>query len=336
MEKILKIILEIPRMKHPFSKRIKKIAGQHVTLMVIPNSCNEKVRCCEVPFVTGLIALVLVACNIYIFFAYSIQIWQIVHFQQKVSFQNQMIAKLSLEKSRVIPVLDRNRRFEMEFNRYCQENREMLETWNRVRQKGNFRFTLASRNFFRRGEIDSFTLPSITKPGAAITSLDQLDHNLGRLESILGPEMKEQEQLFHELKAYEQHLDHTPSIWPVYARISSPFGERFHPILRRHILHEGVDLAAEFGTKIRATADGRVSFAGWMEGYGLMIIIDHDYGYETRYGHTSSLFVHTGETVKKGQVICLSGNTGESTGPHLHYEVRINGKPVNPVPFLKE
>lgn len=101
-------------------------------------------------------------------------------------------------------------------------------------------------------------------------------------------------------------------------------------------MHEGVDLAAEYGTKVRATAAGVVSFADWEEGYGYMVKINHDYGYETCYGHNSRLLVYAGETVKKGQVISLSGNTGESTGPHLHYEVRINGKPVNPVPFLKE
>ena len=92
----------------------------------------------------------------------------------------------------------------------------------------------------------------------------------------------------------------------------------------------------EYGTRVRATAAGTVIFAGWEEGYGYVVKIDHDYGYETRYAHNSRLLVDVGEFVKKGQVVSISGNTGESTGAHLHYEVRINGRPVNPVPFLKE
>lgn len=159
---------------------------------------------------------------------------------------------------------------------------------------------------------------------------------MDQLQNILHKETGEQDQLLDNLQAYERRLDHTPSLWPVYAPIVSPFGERFHPIFHKYILHEGVDLGAEYGTRVRATADGTVSFAGWEVGYGNVVIIDHDYGYETRYAHNSHLLVYPGEKVKKGQVISLSGNTGESTGPHVHYEVRINGRPVNPVPFLKE
>ena len=323
-------------MKHQLFKRLKKLWGQRFTLIMVPNCCNKKIHSCRIPFIAVLTTLILSAVNIYIFFAYSTQIWQIVHFRQKISLQNKMITKLTTEKSQVMPVLEKSRIFEGEFTRYRQANQEMLNTWERLRQKGNPRFSSASRGSVNRGVTNGYVLPPISGSRTVTTSLDQLGHNLEQLERILKKEAEEQKQLFLDFKVYERFLDHTPSLWPVHARISSPFGVRFHPIFRRYFRHEGVDLAVEYGTKIRAAADGRVSFAGWAEGYGLLIRLDHDYGFETRYGHNSRLLVHAGETVKKGQVICLSGNTGESTGPHLHYEVRMNNKPVNPVSFLKE
>ena len=144
-----------------------------------------------------------------------------------------------------------------------------------------------------------------------------------------------QEQLLHELQSYEYRLDHMPSIWPVHSFIICPFGMRFHPIYKRYILHEGLDIKASYGTPIKATADGVVTYAGWMSGYGNLVEIDHGNGYRTRYGHNSRLLVYVGQQVKKGQKISLAGATGEATGPHCHYEVRTHGTPINPVPFLE-
>jgi murein DD-endopeptidase MepM/ murein hydrolase activator NlpD len=325
------------QMKRKFLKILHKGFIHDFTLMIIPNSCNKKIRSCRVPFVLAVTILSLITFNIYIFLAYSTQVWQINRFHIKISNQNQLIAKLHAEKSHVEPVLASSHIFETEFNHFSQENQEMFDTWKRLHQKENFRFNLTSRGFFRIGvKTSPYILTSNSKTDTITTSLDQLNHNLDQLKKILRKDTLEQSLLFQDLKAYERRLDHTPALWPVYAQICSTFGVRFHPILRRYILHEGVDLAAEYGTKVRATADGVVSFADWEEGYGYMVKINHDYGYETGYGHNSRLLVSAGETVKKGQVISLSGNTGESTGPHVHYEVRINGKPVNPVPFLKD
>jgi murein DD-endopeptidase MepM/ murein hydrolase activator NlpD len=323
------------QMKRRFLKRLHKIFVSDFTLMLVPNSCNKKIRSCRVPFISSLIILSLITFNIYIFLTYSTQVWQISHFQQKIMKQNKLITKLNTEKSHVEPVLAKSLNLEAEFNSYRQESQEMFAIWQRLHQKGNFRFALASRGVFRSSnKTGSYVLTSISQTNHTTTSLDQLDHNLGQLKNILQKETQEQSQLYGDLKAYERHIDHTPSIWPVYARIGSPFGVRFHPILKKYIGHEGVDLEAEYGTKVRATADGVVIFSGWEDGYGNMVKIQHDYGCETYYGHNSRLLVYQGESVKKGQIISISGNTGESTGPHLHYEVRINGKPVNPVPFL--
>lgn len=118
---------------------------------------------------------------------------------------------------------------------------------------------------------------------------------------------------------------------PVNGPIVSGFGMRFHPILKVNRMHTGVDIAAPHGTPIKAAADGEVVFAGYRRGYGNTIIIDHGGGVATLYAHCSALAVGEGATVKQGQVIGYVGATGLATGPHLHFEVRRNGEPVNPL-----
>jgi murein DD-endopeptidase MepM/ murein hydrolase activator NlpD len=119
------------------------------------------------------------------------------------------------------------------------------------------------------------------------------------------------------------------------ASVSSPFGYRPDPFIGRLALHPGVDLVQPYGADIRATAAGRVVHAGPMGGYGNMVEIDHGNGLATRYGHMSEVLVSEGEEVKVGDVLGRIGSTGRSTGPHLHYEVRIDGEPVDPDRFLK-
>ncbi|MDW8320704.1 MAG: peptidoglycan DD-metalloendopeptidase family protein [Armatimonadota bacterium] len=120
-------------------------------------------------------------------------------------------------------------------------------------------------------------------------------------------------------------------IRPVNGAIVSGFGMRYHPILKVNRMHNGVDIAAPHGTPIKAAADGEVIFAGYRRGYGNTIIIDHGGGVATLYAHCSALAVGEGTTVKQGQVIGYVGATGLATGPHLHFEVRRNGEPVNPL-----
>ncbi|MBC7952983.1 MAG: M23 family metallopeptidase [Rhodospirillaceae bacterium] len=117
--------------------------------------------------------------------------------------------------------------------------------------------------------------------------------------------------------------------------VSSGFGLRRDPINRRRAMHAGIDLLAPMRSPVVATAPGRVVFAGRKGGYGRMVEIDHGLGVHTRYGHLSAIHVHTGQSLAVGQRVGLLGSTGRSTGPHLHYEVMVDGKPRNPQPFLK-
>ena len=123
--------------------------------------------------------------------------------------------------------------------------------------------------------------------------------------------------------------------YPVrYAGVSSPFGNRYHPVLKRYILHTGVDLVAKY-VPLRAAKAGVVTFAGNMSGYGKIIIIRHDNGYETRYAHLSVISTNVGEHVNQGDFIGKTGNSGRTTGAHLHFEIRQNGVPKNPMKYLR-
>ena len=120
------------------------------------------------------------------------------------------------------------------------------------------------------------------------------------------------------------------------ASTSSSYGMRTHPVLGGRRAHNGIDLAAPTGTPVYATADGTVGRADWFSSYGLYVAIEHGGDIETRYAHMSRLAVAAGERVKKGDVIGYVGSTGRSTGPHLHYEVRVAGNAVNPIPYMAE
>jgi len=126
----------------------------------------------------------------------------------------------------------------------------------------------------------------------------------------------------------------TPSTWPVRGWITSPFGNRTSPFSGIPTFHEGVDIAAQTGTPVMAPADGVVIKAGFSTGYGNMVEISHGYGIKTVFAHNSRLNVKAGQRVRRGEVVSYVGDSGSSTGPHLHYEVRLNGLPVNPVKYM--
>lgn len=149
--------------------------------------------------------------------------------------------------------------------------------------------------------------------------------------SEIGWYISNQRSLFHAI----------PNMWPTEGQITSLFGYRMSPIRRDddeggvfREFHPGIDIANAPDTLIYATADGTVRFSGWSHGYGNMIVIDHGYGLETVYGHTSKALVKAGDQVRRGQVIAYMGTTGRSTGAHLHYEIRRDGKAINPQIFL--
>lgn len=172
---------------------------------------------------------------------------------------------------------------------------------------------------------------------ARMTNL-QLAADIQRKVDILEKELYVQARSYDEIlelaKNQEVRMENIPAIQPVLnkdlKRMASGYGWRVDPVYHIRRFHEGMDFSAPVGTDIFATGNGMVTFAGWKQGYGQTVEIDHGFGYATRYAHCHKLLVKPGKKVKRGDVIALVGNTGKSTGPHLHYEVHYQGKPIDP------
>jgi len=157
-----------------------------------------------------------------------------------------------------------------------------------------------------------------------------------KLDSLISAAKAEREALIETREVFEankKRYANTPSINPMRGYISSGFGKRLDPFTGVWKLHEGIDICAPKGTLVYASADGRVSFAGWYHGYGKMIKLSN-MNYETRYGHLDDIRVKPGQWVQRGDIIGTCGNTGYTTGVHLHYEVRLNGRPVDPKQYI--
>ena len=163
-------------------------------------------------------------------------------------------------------------------------------------------------------------------------ALEMIEERLGTRRSSIDLLAETMRREFPGAASYaSDSAPHTmPSIWPAAGFVSSPYGLRFDGTE----FHQGIDIAADMGAPIVATADGVVTAAGWNGGYGNMVDVDHGGGIVTRYGHASALAVTVGQQVRRGEVIAYVGSTGRSTGPHVHYEVRVDGQPVNPAGYL--
>ncbi|OGQ08077.1 MAG: hypothetical protein A3G32_07980 [Deltaproteobacteria bacterium RIFCSPLOWO2_12_FULL_40_28] len=178
-------------------------------------------------------------------------------------------------------------------------------------------------------------LVAMEEPDEEITLRDLQDHLDGLSEKIAGLQSNIDEVYnLHEDKI--RFLDATPQKLPVNGWITSDFGFRRSPYSGRYKMHYGLDIAAPLGTEVRVPASGRVLVADYQGGYGRKVVIDHGYGVTTVYGHAAQLFVKDGEMVKKGQVIASVGSSGASTGPHVHYEIHVDGLPIDPFLFLSK
>ena len=169
--------------------------------------------------------------------------------------------------------------------------------------------------------------------GPGLLAVDQLLQQTVALKEELASREERLSDMRDDLSERNSRLAATPSIWPASGDVTSRFGWRNSPFGYGADWHPGIDIADSYGTPIIATADGVVVSAGWNGGYGLFVLIDHGYGLATAYGHHSELNVRAGQRVKKGDTIAYMGSTGASTGSHLHYEVRVNGRQVNPADF---
>ncbi|MAL21332.1 M23 family metallopeptidase [Bacteroidota bacterium] len=166
----------------------------------------------------------------------------------------------------------------------------------------------------------------------------EISKKIELIEKKLASQSKSFDEVFDLTKEKQKMIKSIPSIQPVsnrdLTRIASGFGLRMHPIYKIIKMHKGMDFTAPIGTEIYATGDGIVEKVGWVGGYGRTIMINHGFGYKTRYAHCSKYNCRKGQKVKRGDLIGFVGNTGQSSGPHLHYEVFKNNRQINPVNFF--
>ena len=228
-----------------------------------------------------------------------------------------------------------------ELERQLREMTDILPPKLRARMPGSSlsreRALLAATIASMRPQTSSWTPPS----GGNVVNLAPIAQarDAAARTTELQTAAEEQQDIFEQFRksiAAAQAEDAArPSGWPVYGHLTSRFGYRNSPWGMGWEFHAGVDISARRGTPIVATADGVVAFAGWLGLFGNTVILEHGYGYRTLYGHNDKNAITVGERVTRGQIIAYIGTTGRSTGPHVHYEVHINGQQVNPTPFLR-
>ena len=223
------------------------------------------------------------------------------------------------------------------------QNESLIKSKNQIGE-------LTTNNIASKDKINQFTklfteltsdYTSKTSRGSTAKSSNKSVLDLLELSSaveVLNTSFNINEQFRLELKKSNKELevfvDAIPTLVPAQGKISSPFGMRKHPIKKVKKAHTGVDLSASKGDPILSSASGVVEYSDYSNGYGYNVIIDHKNGYKTLYGHASKLLVKKGDLVKKGQTIALVGSTGVSTGPHLHFEIRIDNIPVVPTEYI--
>ena len=208
-------------------------------------------------------------------------------------------------------------------------------------------------NLEKKKENIKSEFSSLEKDNIALTKkitqksseLEELNMKIENIEEIVG--LKEDKDMTYNERvdlakvtsAQKQYmLQNIPSGYPLaYSGTTAPFGMRMHPILHKKAFHPGIDLRAKMNTQIRVTANGVIEYAGYSKGsgYGNLVIVHHGFGFKTYYGHLNKVSIKSGSVVRKGDLIGYSGNTGLSSGPHLHYEIRFIQRPMNPSNFIK-
>lgn len=300
---------------------------QYFTLMVVPHS-EESTYSLRLPLGVGQFLAVL--------FVLGIAAYTIVLFAYRGALEDAREASILREV---------NRLQQDEINALAYETQQLLEQLEQIedlaeRASETIGVDIAAEvqgdqaAMTRRGSGNRL-YASRSSGRSEMQILDRTLGNINVLQQVIPERAGNLDQLKEEIDEYLRRLASTPSIWPTTGRLTSGFGRRRSPFNASIIeFHHGVDIANSFRTPIYATADGVVVFAGFRGGWGRLIIISHGYGFETHYAHLSRYAVSEGTRVTKGQVIGCMGNTGRSTGVHLHYEVHVNGVAVNPMNYM--
>ncbi|MCD6582365.1 MAG: peptidoglycan DD-metalloendopeptidase family protein [Desulfuromusa sp.] len=283
--------------------------ARRFSVILIPEG-NSKVR--RVRIHSGVIKSALCCCfivaGLLAFFAYS--------------YFNLTVDRDELQRLRVATSQQRQtlQRLVINLEEVHQQMNSLAETEARVRQLANLDAVPQDLPVAIGGISDS---------GSSKT-VDDVQRQINKLQVEIELRRQSQEGVRNLLNDQVSLSRATPKGWPTKGWLTSYFGMRKSPFSGKRVMHEGLDIAASVGTPVVATADGIVARVKYSAGYGKMVILDHGYGYRTIFAHNSKILVKAGQRIKRGDLIAKVGNTGRSTGSHLHYELRLNGVPIDP------
>ena len=252
-----------------------------------------------------------------------------------MSRKNALERNLALQTEEVIHQREQIQKFAKEINDLKARLVQLDQFEERIRIIANIDRPENNDGLFGVGG----STPEDLNPEIELTQRHQrlikdMHKQISQLDKATDNQRGDFESLLDKLEAQKNLLAHTPAIRPVSGWTTSGFGYRQSPFTGKREFHKGLDIANRKGTAIVATADGVVSYVGLQGNFGTLMVIDHGHGITTRYAHLDKALLNKGDSVVRGKTIALMGNTGRSTGPHLHYEVRLNGVPVNPTKYI--
>lgn len=252
----------------------------------------------------------------------------------EVSDKAQLVSAIEEQRAQIENQKNQIRTFALTVNELKSKLSALNAFEQKIRIMANLEHKADQASLFAVGGSMPDDLDTNVPPHEQGRLIREMHRQMGQLKQVSAGQQNNFEFLLKSLEEKKGVLAATPSLRPTNGWVSSDFGYRISPFTGRRELHKGLDIATREGTPIIAPADGVVTFAGnkWL--IGNMVSIDHGYGITTRYGHTKECLKKKGERVKRGDVIALVGNTGRSTGPHVHYEVRLNGVPVDPNQYI--
>ncbi|MCK8816634.1 M23 family metallopeptidase [Natroniella sulfidigena] len=255
---------------------------------------------------------------------------QLIHYREenvelaeKNQYLHDKLAQISQETEKI----------EVKFNNIKQENAKIKELIDSQEEFSSQEFEFDNSDDYSVQTVDYNQFN-----GSSKELVEHTESTIERLQNSLPQKKQELDYLERDIEEYRDYLAARPEGWPLKTedrRITSAFGDRFHPVLERMTFHNGIDIAVWYNNEVIATGNGEVVEAGNKGGYGRVVVIDHGFGYRTLYAHNNRILVNVGDKVKRGETIALSGNSGRSTGPHLHYEVHFNGEPLDPIDYIK-
>lgn len=300
------------------------MATKKITILFLPDG-SSKTRQFKIPralFILSFIILLTAGAGL----AYLIQDYWII--------KKQMPGLVGLEKAneeKDVQLISLAKRI----NRMSKNMVESKAFVNQLRVMVNLEPNEDNTQFLGVGGSDPALLnPKLVREQGHRKLVLMMHESLDNLDTEVSAQTKDMSDLKSYLTDQKSMLACTPSIWPARGWVSSRFGYRVSPFTNKKEFHRGLDICTRIGSPIVAPADGVVSYAGKDYGYGNIITLSHNYGLKTRYAHMKKILVKKGQSVKRGQEIGLVGKTGRTTGPHLHYEVHLNGVPVNPLQYI--